>query len=328
MADESKKWISDLKPVPVKERTSLGIAELRLSEEQTLKAVGLVYGIEHKITGDGFEAVLFLDVYNQRIKIIDYKVENFRNFILRVRWIAEANQFDKIICMASECDWQQFLKFGYVLEAVLKYYHSGNDAFVVSKFRSQDRLNSGSLMEEILLIENVMNEPRTGALKPLDPGLEIRLARKEDIGQLIDLYKGIFESYPSPLIHQSYLETIFQEDSVFAVCVEGEKIVAAASAELYPTHMAAELTDCATLPEKRGRGLMSHILGFLERELVARKYSCAYTMARARSFGMNMVFYQLGYEFMGRLVNNCDIFGAFEDMNIWVRDLREYGKNA
>jgi hypothetical protein len=45
-------------------------------------------------------------------------------------------------------------------------------------------------------------------------------------------------------------------------------------------------------------------------------------MARARSFGMNMVFYQLGYEFNGRLVNNCDIHGGYEDMNIWVKDLR------
>ncbi len=323
MEKETKKWITDIKPVPVKERSSLGIAELHLGKTQSVKAVGLVYGIEHQISGEGFEATLFLDVYNQRIKILDYKVENFQNFILKLRWLSEANQFDKIICMASENDWQEFLKFGYVLEAVLKYYHQGDDAFVVSKFRSQERLVSGPLMEEILLIEDVMKEPRAEEIKPLPDGLEIRMARKEDIGQLIDLYKGVFESYPSPLIHQSYLETIFQEDSLFAVCMEGSRIAAAASAELYPTHLAAELTDCATLPEKRGRGLMSHILKFLEKELVARDYKCAYTMARARSFGMNMVFYQLGYEFMGRLVNNCDIFGAFEDMNIWVRSLKD-----
>lgn len=323
MATENKEWIPDLKPVPVKERANLGIAELKLSEDQVLKAVGLVYGIEHKVSGEGFEATLFLDIYNQRIKIVDYKAEDFQNLILKIRWIAEANQFDKITCMARESDWQQFLKFGYVLEAVLNYYHKGDDAYVVSKFRSQERLNSGSLMEETLLIESVMHKPRTGARKPLPEGVSIRMAKKEDIGQLIDLYKGVFETYPSPLIHQSYLETIFQTDSLFAVCVEGDRIVAAASAELYPTHLAAELTDCATLPEKRGLGLMSHILDFLEQKLITRKYCCSYTMARSRSFGMNMVFYQLGYEFMGRLVNNCDIFGAYEDMNIWVRSLQD-----
>ncbi len=321
MSDRTRKWVEDLAPAAAKPRTNLGIAELRLGGGQTLKAVGLVYGIEHRISGEGFEALLFLDVYNQRIKILDYKVENFRNFILAVRELSEANQFDKIICMADRADWQQFLRYGYVLEAVLKYYHRGNDAFVVSKFRSQERLNSGSMMEEILLIESVMNEPSDAERKPLPRGLGIRMAKKEDIAQLIALYKGVFESYPSPLIHQSYLETIFQTDSLFAVCVEGDRIVAAASAELSPHNLAAELTDCATLPEKRGQGLMSHILRFLEKELVSRDYRCSYTMARARSFGMNMVFYQLSYEFMGRMTNNCDIFGAFEDMNIWVRDL-------
>lgn len=321
MSNETRKWVDDLAPVPAKPRTSLGIAEIKLSGGQVLKAVGLVYGIEHMITGEGFEANLFLDVYNQRIKILDYKADDFRAMILAVREISEANQFDKIICMAGRDDWQQFLRYGYVLEAVLKYYHQGRDAFVVSKFRSQERLNSASMMEEILLIENVMNEPADAERKPLPEGMKIRMAEKKDIGQLIELYKGVFESYPSPLIHQSYLETIFQTDSLFAVCMEGERIVAAASAELSHQNLAAELTDCATLPEKRGKGLMSHILRFLEKELVLRNYRCSYTMARARSFGMNMVFHQLGYEFMGRMTNNCDIFGAFEDMNIWVRNL-------
>lgn len=323
MSNETRKWVDDLAPVPAKPRTNLGIAELKLSGGQVLKAVGLVYGIEHKITGEGFEANLFLDVYNQRIKILDYKAEDFRGMILAIREISEANQFDKIICMAGRDDWQQFLRYGYVLEAVLKYYHKGRDAFVVSKFRSQERLHSASMMEEILLIENVMNEPAGAEPKPLPEGMTIRMAEKKDIEQLIELYKGVFESYPSPLIHQSYLETIFQTDSLFAVCMEGERIVAAASAELSHQNLAAELTDCATLPEKRGKGLMSHILRFLEKELLSRKYRCSYTMARARSFGMNMVFHQLGYEFMGRMTNNCDIFGAFEDMNIWVRNLED-----
>ena len=68
---------------------------------------------------------------------------------------------------------------------------------------------------------------------------------------------------------------------------------------------------------------MSHLLEILENEIAHEGYICAYTMARARSFGMNNVFYRLGYEFLGRLVNNCDIYGAYEDMNIWVRNLIE-----
>lgn len=319
---KTKKWVKDIKPVSPIERSTLGVAALHLSPEQSLKAIGLVYGVEHQVSGDGFDATLFLDVYNQRIKVLDYNVSNFEAFIMRVRWIAEANGFEKIICMAGQDDWQKFLQFGYVLEAVLRYYHKGEDAFVVSKFRSQARLTSASLMEETLLIEEIMGQEVEKKIKPLPAGFEIRMARPEDITQMLDIYKEIFESYPSPLIHRSYLETIFQKNSLFVVCTEGERIVATASAELDLAHLAAELTDCATINEKRGLGLMSHVLSFLEKSLIERKYVCAYTMARARSYGMNMVFYQLGYEFLGRLVNNCDIFGAFEDMNIWVRNLK------
>jgi putative beta-lysine N-acetyltransferase len=317
-----KPYIEDIKPIPVKQRSSLGIVELTLSESQTVKAIGVVYGIEHTIIGTGYRAKLFLDQYNQRIKIIDYEGPNYADLILQVRWLAEANGFDKIICMASHEDWIEFLKHGYVLEAVLKYFRHGTDAFIMSKFRSQDRLVSPNLMEEILLIEKIMSQTaghRDAAQPAVGGEYHLRMARITDIPNLIALYQSIFETYPSPLVHISYLETVFQKETLFAVYAKGDEIVAAASAELHPEHKTAELTDCATHPQARGLGLMSHILLFLEAELKERNYLSSYTMARGRSFGMNNVFFKLDYEFMGRLVNNCDIFGCYEDMNIWVK---------
>jgi putative beta-lysine N-acetyltransferase len=315
--------IEDLKPVPVKNRSSLGIVELTLDHGQSVKAVGVVYGIEHSISGEGYEATLFLDQYSQRIKIVDYQATDIEAMILKVRFLAEANGFDKIICMARQRDWQIFLRFGYVLEAVLKYYRGGEDAFVVSKFRSQERLTSHNLMEEILMIEKVMAQRRAPhEPRPPPTGHEIRLAKRDDIPELIELYNSIFDTYPSPLIHPGYLETIFQKEAVFAVCTRAGEIVSAASAEKHPPLRAAELTDCATKTSARGLGLMSHLLALLESTIAQKGYICAYTMARSRSYGMNNVFYRLGYEFMGRLINNCDIYGDYEDMNIWVKDLR------
>lgn len=322
-APASRELIEDLKPVPVKNHSSLGVVELTLDHGQSVKAVGVVYGIEHTISGDGYEATLFLDQYSQRIKIIDYRATDVEAMVLKVRFLAEANGFDKIICMAHQSDWQYFLRFGYVLEAVLKYYHGGEDAFVVSKFRSQERLDSQNLMDEILMIENVMAEPRAPHEPRVPPpGHEMRLAKRDDIPELIDLYSSIFETYPSPLIHPGYLETIFQTEALFAVCTRAGEIVSAASAETHPKLRAAELTDCATKRSARGLGLMSHLLALLETTIAHKGYVCAYTMARSRSYGMNKVFYSLGYEFSGRLINNCDIYGDFEDMNIWVKDLR------
>lgn len=323
-----KPLIEDIRPVPVKARSSLGVVELTLAEGQTVKAIGVVYGIEHSISGDGFKATLFLDQYNQRIKVVSYEGPNFEGLVLQIRWLSEINGFDKIICMASHDDWLEFLKHGYVLEAVLKHVRRGQDAFAISKFRSQERLVSHCLMEEILLLEKIMHPDegrRDAPLRPVPDGMKLRLARQADIPQLIALYQSIFETYPSPLVHQSYLETVFQKETLFAVCARGDRIVAAASAELYPEQLTAELTDCATHPEVRGLGLMSQILLYLESTLRQRGYLSAYTMARGRSFGMNNVFYRLQYEFMGRMVNNCDIFGSYEDMNIWVKRLETAG---
>jgi putative beta-lysine N-acetyltransferase len=319
--------VEDIKPVPVKQRAPLGVVELTLGEGQVVKAVGVVYGLEHAIRGPGFSATVFLDQYNQRLRILEYEAEDLEALILRCRWLAEANGFDKILFMAHRSDWRGFLRHGYVLEAVLAHYHRGEDAFVVSKFRSQERLTSHVLMEEILAIERLMAEPTGGPAgrQPLPEGYRVRAAQRDDIPALLTLYRGIFESYPSPLVYASYLETVFQKDSLYMVCEHAGRVVAAASAELHPGELAAELTDCATLPETRGLGLMSHLLVALEEELRRRRYVCGYTMARARSFGMNRVFHRLGYAFSGRLVNNCDIYGAYEDMNIWVKDLRTHG---
>ncbi len=314
--------VEDIDLVPIKERAPLGVVELVLDEGQSVRAFGVVYGIEHTISGEGFTARVFLDQYNQRLRVYSYEATDYDALVLKLRWLAEANGFDKILCMAHAHDWERFLRHGYVLEAILKYYQNGSDALVMSKFRSQERLTSHCMMQEILLIEDLMSREVRPSRRPLPEGHEFRLARREDIAELTELYQTIFQTYPTPLIHASYLEHIFESECLFAVCIHEGQIVSAASAELRPDLRAAELTDCATRPQARGRGLMSVLLKLLEEELRRREYFCSYTMARARSFGMNMVFYQLGYEFNGRLVNNCDIHGGYEDMNIWVKDLR------
>ncbi|MEO5969450.1 MAG: hypothetical protein ABIQ95_05950, partial [Bdellovibrionia bacterium] len=209
-----KPLVKDIKPISIKQHSSLGVVELVLGESQSVKAIGVVYGIEHAISGDGFRAMLFLDHYNQRIKIISYQGPNYGALLLRIGWLAEANGFDKIVCNASQSDWMEFLKYGYVLEAVLKYFHQGTDAFAMSKFRSQERLGSNNLMNEVSLIEKIMLQPqvqRDAPQRSIPDGVTLRMALPQDIPHLIALYQRVFESYPSPLVYQSYLETIFQE---------------------------------------------------------------------------------------------------------------------
>jgi putative beta-lysine N-acetyltransferase len=81
------------------------------------------------------------------------------------------------------------------------------------------------------------------------------------------------------------------------------------------------MTDFATLPEARGKGLAGVLLSEMEKNMQRERIATAYTIARARSFGMNVVFARAGYTFAGTLVNNTNIAGGLESMNVWYKQL-------
>ncbi|MDG3044398.1 hypothetical protein OE903_12475 [Bacillus sp. B6(2022)] len=68
---------------------------------------------------------------------------------------------------------------------------------------------------------------------------------------------------------------------------------------------------------------MHHLILALEQELQSMHIYVFYSLARALSYGMNQVFYQLGYTYTGRFQNNCYIFDKIEDMNLWVKTPNE-----
>jgi beta-lysine N6-acetyltransferase len=300
----------------------MGLVRLTLDEGVKTTIVGHVYGLDFEIDGKGHHARVFFDYYSKRLKVLDYEATDYRAMIHRLNWLARANDFDKIFFKAKREDWQKFLAFGYVLEGILRYYFKGEDAYVLSKFTSADRINSPHLIEEGQLIENLMAKPRAYEPPPLPNGYDLVVGTPEHIPKLVSLYRRVFETYPSPLTHPDYILQTMERNVVYRIITnERGDVVSAASAEIDEKHANAELTDCATKNTQRGKGLMFHILRKLEDDLRDRGIMTAYTLARAKSVGMNSVFYRLGYEFSGRLVNNCDIYGHFEDMNIWVRRL-------
>ena len=105
----------------------------------------------------------------------------------------------------------------------------------------------------------------------------------------------------------------------FVLATQGDEPVAAASADISQKYSNAELTDCATVPTLQGKGVMQFILQELEEILKQKNILTSYTLARAKSVGMNKSFFRLNYEYSGRLIKNCDIYGEFEDLNIWVK---------
>ncbi len=103
----------------------------------------------------------------------------------------------------------------------------------------------------------------------------------------------------------------------------GNKLISASSAEMDVSAKNAEMTDFATDPDYAGNNLSLHLLREMEAEMRKRKMKTLYTIARSFSAAMNITFAKLDYKYTGTLVNNTNIFGKIESMNIWYKSLQE-----
>jgi putative beta-lysine N-acetyltransferase len=79
------------------------------------------------------------------------------------------------------------------------------------------------------------------------------------------------------------------------------------------------MTDFATLPPHRKQGLARALLAHMDRCAADAGVRVSFTIARALSFGMNITFRRRGYRFGGTLINNTQIAGSLESMNVWYR---------
>ena len=211
---------------------------------------------------------------------------------------------------------------GMVREAVIRGYHDGVDAIVLSLFLDPARSVGSCTEEDRRFMKALAGRPARRSRIELEAGWTLCIAGREDAADLAALYSRTFESYPFPVSSPAYVLETIQRDVVYGlVRDEAGMLVAAASAETVPDLHNAEMTDFATLPSHRGRGLAKLLLAFLEDEVSRRGITNLYTLARASSRGMNTVFHVLGYEHSGTLVKNCHIGGKLEDMHCWCKSI-------
>ena len=267
-----------------------------------------------------FEARVIDSTYNQRIQVLDYRFQDARAFVEALRRRAEASGFGKVFMKSRAGDTPALETAGMEREATIPAYFGGEDADVVALFVDPSRRESPHLDEERQILEKVRSAPRQPDPPPLPTDHQSLTATPEDAEELAALYAEVFVSYPYPIQDPSYLVDTMRSHVVYRIVRdERNRVVAAASGETDPDHGNAEMTDFATLPDQRRKGLALHLLAGLEEEMERKGIEHLYTIARARSFGMTRVFYNRGYRFTGTLVNNCHISGGFEDMHVWCR---------
>jgi beta-lysine N6-acetyltransferase len=272
------------------------------------------------IKEDNFYLEVYLDPFNKRIRIDDYR-GNTQLVLEKAEELARRHQAEKLIMKVRSEDFLHLFEKGLQPEAVVDRYFLGSDAHFFSKYYTVERKKNDHWITEDGMIHSIY-QLDSSFDKPFPPKeYELKKADDSCAEELSGLYREVFQIYPTPLHDPDYVKKTMKEGTVYYVFFHQGKIVSAASAEVNSFYKNAELTDCATLKEHRKYGLMKIILRELEGELKQQGIYCAYSIARSLSFGMNAVLYQLGYKYRGRLMNNCYIYDKLENMNMWVKNL-------
>lgn len=273
------------------------------------------------IKGEDYYLEVYLDYFNERIRVDNYR-GNMTSIVQKINELAEPDKFSKIIFYCRQDHWRKLLPLGFELEAIIDGYFNGTDNYILTSYKEVNRRESSTWIEEDQIVNQILTNQKATD-KVTDPPCQyhFRKAISEDAENLAKLYKHVFAIYPTPMNDPQYIKKMICNGTIFYVVEAKSEIVSAASAEKNVIFHNAELTDCATLAEHRKYGLMKKLMLFLEGELKNEGIYQVYSIARAQSYGMNAVFYQLNYKYNGRLTNNCYIFNQLENMNVWVKDL-------
>jgi beta-lysine N6-acetyltransferase len=258
------------------------------------------------------------DNINNRLKIVDYEAIS-KNALKEIIMFAQKNDFGKIISTCLQKDSILFEDSGFINEGIIKSFYKGENAFWYSCFLKAERVLSKHKKREDSII--AMASDKKGTYRHRKTTLEIRDTTQEDIPMMTDIFKSVFETYPTPVHDEDYLERVMDNRIHFKAAFDNGKLVSIASADMDRKNLNAEITDCATYPQYRGRGLLSRLIKAIEDDLKNMGFYSVYSLSRAINPGINISLSKLGYDYMGRLINNCNICGGFEDMNIWCKKL-------
>jgi len=276
----------------------------------------------------------YYDEKNDRVKYFSTSIFEDRNSIddeiVRATQIAEDNQASRItmrfitptgVYMGNEANIA--LGNGFTGFSLL-YYGENNGSRVPDESET---------MAEDVIIQDIHTKQRNSekrcpgryAIVKLEPGN----VSEQDIMGLEKLFAEAFTTYTTTLDQESIREMI-ANNVAYAARDQDGRIVSIAVAERAEfdveerTFSVAELSEYATKKEHRSQGLAQETTRALLNELMGNT-EIIYAESRASHYAVNKVFYNLGFDYRGRLAKHCvlsgdqevDEQGPYENLNVW-----------
>jgi len=236
--------------------------------------------------------------------------------------LAQENGYTKIFAKVPVSEKDNFRQRGYVDEAVIPlFFHGSEDVYFMAKYFSKNRVVDSNHEEISAILEACKERQKNAKHVELPDELSFGTCAESHAPEMSQLYQEVFESYPFPIFDPQYLKKTMQSHVIYFGIWHKGQLAALSSAEMDVEAQNAEMTDFATLPQYRGKSLAFYLLKHMEVEMKERKIKTAYTIARAYSWGMNLTFAGLNYNYGGTLLNNTNICGRLESMNVWYKTL-------
>lgn len=259
--------------------------------------------------------------YNRRIYLMKLGEAVPSKLLPAMLALCEREDYSKIFAKVPARHEADFLELGFQAEArVPGFFQGTEDAVFLGLYLDPARRAAGKA-EEVAAIRDLAQGKQARPSPKPGPELVLRRCGPEDIPEMAPLYGQVFATYPFPISEPDFLaETMASHVVYFGVWRKG-RLVALSSAETDREDLNVEMTDFATLPERRGQGYARMLLTRMEQAMREEGIRTAYTIARALSPGMNITFARHGYRYGGCLVNNTNICGSIESMNVWYRTL-------
>jgi len=259
---------------------------------------------------------------NDRVYLIKLADADMPELVEKIDRLARDKNYGKIFAKVPTRWLSRFAEAGFTSEALVPLFFKGReDCHFMARYYDRQR-GIEPAQKEIANVISMARQVNPESRPKPSKDYKIRRCRTRDCPEMAELFGTVFETYPFPVEDPEYIDQSMDNDVIyFGATDRNEQLVSLASAELDPKAANVEMTDFVTAPSHRRQGLARCLLRVMEEKMREKEIAVAYTIARAKSIGMNKTFAYAGYNFGGTLIRNTQICGRLESMNVWYKQL-------
>jgi putative beta-lysine N-acetyltransferase len=258
--------------------------------------------------------------FNNRVYVMRLAAEDIPDIIRYADDLARKEGYTKIFVKVPESSVETFASDGYVTEATVPFFYYGKESAVfMAKYLNPVRREVRDATATANVLSDAFSHMGERPVHHLPDGFSLMHAHAGDAADIAGLYQKVFSTYPFPIADPSFIRESMQNTTRYFIIRKSHLLAAVASCEIDTANRNIEVTDFATGPLFRGRGFASLLLGAIETELKKEGIGLAFTICRAVFGPINTVFASAGYQFGGQLLNNTNICGSIESMNVWYK---------